>query len=107
MVTLQGLEKMFPVVLGASPRNVTAVRLALPTKVESPILVTLSGIVMLVSFLQREKAYFPILVTLSGTVTLVRLSQLWKVNSPILVTLSGIVMLVRLLHLMKAPPRYW
>ena len=64
---------MFPVVLGASPRNATAVRLALPTKVESPMLVTLSGIVMFVRLVQSEKALPPMLVTLSGIVILVRL----------------------------------
>ena len=38
------------------------------------------------------------LVTPSGIVMLVRLRQPEKAESPMLVTLSGIVMLVRLLH---------
>ena len=42
------------------------------------------------------------LVTLSGIVMLVRLVQLKKAPFPILVTLSGIVMLVRRLHSRKA-----
>ena len=37
-------------------------------------------------------------VTLSGIVMLVRLLQFQNVPRPMLVTLSGIVMLVRLLH---------
>ncbi len=42
------------------------------------------------------------LVTLSGIVMLVRLRQLMKATDPMLVTLSGIVMLVRLLQYLKA-----
>ena len=42
----------------------------------SPILVTLSGIVMLVRLSQPKNASLPILVTLSGIVMLVRLEQL-------------------------------
>ena len=45
------------------------------------------------------KAYSPILVTLSGIVMLVRLLQLEKVKSSILVTPSGIAMLIKLLQL--------
>ena len=47
--------------------------------------------------MQELKAKFPILVTLSGIVILVKLLQKEKA-SPILVTLSGIVMLVKLLQ---------
>ena len=53
------------------------------------MLVTLSGIVMLVSPLQPEKAELPMLVTLSGIVTLVSPVQPEKASAPILVTLSG------------------
>ena len=42
------------------------------------------------------------LVTLSGIVMLVNIRQLLKAPSPILVTLSGIVMLVKLAHPLKA-----
>ncbi len=42
------------------------------------MLVTPSGIVMLVRLLQSEKAPLPMLVTLSGIVMLVRLVQLTK-----------------------------
>ena len=52
--------------LGASPRNVTAVRLAQPSKALSPILVTLSGIEMFVRPTQLMKANRPILVMLLG-----------------------------------------
>ena len=48
---------------------------------------------MLASLLQPEKASFPMLVTLSGIMMLVRLLQFMKVHSPILVTLPWIVML--------------
>ena len=44
-------------------------------KTPSPILVTLSGIVMLVRLEQPEKAPLPMLVTLSGIEILVRLEQ--------------------------------
>ena len=42
------------------------------------------------------------LVTLSGIVILLRLVQFWKARVPMLVTLSGIVILVRLVHSAKA-----
>ena len=66
------------------------------------MLVTLSGMVILVRLLQLEKALYPMLVTLFGMVILVRLLQLSKAESLMLVTLSGMVMLVRLLKLEKA-----
>ena len=47
------------------------VRLMQSKNASSPILVTLSGMVMLARLLQSKNAYFPILVTLSGIVTLV------------------------------------
>ncbi len=47
------------------------------------------------------------LVTLSGIVMLVRLEQAAKVFSPMLVTPSGIVMLVRLVHSLKAHSQCW
>jgi hypothetical protein len=61
-----------------------------------PMLVTLSGIVMLVRRVQPLKAFSPISVTLSGIVILVRPLQLEKAPTPMLVTPSGIVMLVSL-----------
>jgi len=72
--------------LGASPRNVTAVRLPQPWKALRPMLVTLSGIVMLVRLLQRRKALAPMLVTPSGIVILVKLLQKEKASSPMLMT---------------------
>ena len=66
------------------------------------MLVTLSGIVMLVRALHPEKAPPPMLVTPSGIVMLVRPVQPEKAQSPMLVTLSGIVMLVIALQPEKA-----
>ena len=59
---------------------------------------------MLVRLVQNAKAYSPMLVTLSGIVMFVRLVQLYEgPERPILVTLSGIVMLIRLVQPEKAP----
>ena len=58
------------------------------------MLVTLSGIVMLVRLLQLKKVCSPMLVTPSGIVMLVRSLQSEKASSPMLVTPFGIVMLV-------------
>ena len=63
------------------------------------LLVTLFGIVTLVSLLQPENALSPMLVTLSGIVTLVRPLQPENADFPMLVTLSGIVTLVSPLQL--------
>ena len=56
------------------------------------MLVTLSGIVMVVNPQQPEKAAQPILVTLSGIVILVKPVQYQKAQEGIAVTPSGIVM---------------
>ena len=60
------------------------------------MLVTLLGIVMLVSPVQPVNALYPMLVTLLPIVTLVSPVQPLNALSPMLVTLLGIVMLVRL-----------
>ena len=70
----------------------------------SPMLVTLSGIVMLLRLLQSKNAQAPILVMLSGIIILLSLLQPLNAPSPMLVTLSGIVMLSRLLQRRKASP---
>jgi hypothetical protein len=57
MVGVELLKTSRPA-LGASPRNVTAVRLVQFKKARPPMLVTLSGIVMLVRLLQSRKAPF-------------------------------------------------
>ena len=49
---------------------------------------------MLVRLIQLKKALSPMLVTLSGIVILVRLVHFQKALSPMLVTPSGIVTLV-------------
>ena len=54
------------------------------------MLVTLSGIVMLVSDAQPKNAYFPILVTLSGIVMLSSDVQIENVLLPMLVTLPSV-----------------
>ena len=60
-----------------------------PSKANFPMLVTLSGILMLVSDSHPRNAEFPMLVTLSGMLILV--SDLYPANalSPMFVTLSG------------------
>ena len=50
------------------------------------MLVTLSGIVMLVKSQQPENVEFPMLVTLSGIVMLVKLVQRSNAEFPMLVT---------------------
>ena len=47
-----------------------------PLKADEPMVVTLSGMVMLVSPLQPRKAFWPMLIKLSGIVTLVKPLQL-------------------------------
>ena len=69
-----------------------------PSNALSPILMTESGMTMLVRLLHSRNARLLILVTEFGIVTLVRLLQLSNALSLILVTESGIVTLVRLLH---------
>ena len=60
-------------------------------KAPSPILVTLSGIVTELNFVQALKALLPILVTLSGMIMQSKSSQPPKALSSMLVTVSGIV----------------
>ena len=50
--------------------------------------------VTLVRFVQKKNASFPVVVTLSGMVMVARLLQDWNALSPILVTLLGMVTLV-------------
>ena len=80
-------------------------RLVQYEKANSPMLVTLSGMVTVVRLQQSWKAAFPMLVNreLSGRLMAVRLLQRMKAASSILVTPSGRVMVVRLLHSQKAP----
>jgi hypothetical protein len=54
------------------------------------MLITLSGIVMLVRPLQPQNAHPPMLVTLSGIVTLVNPLQKENAQDPMFVTLLGI-----------------
>ena len=66
-----------------------------PAKAKSPILVTLSGMLILERELQLKNTPFSILVTLFGILMLTRVLQFANAHSPIVVTLSGILMLVR------------
>ena len=59
-----------------------------------PMLVTLSGIVTLVSLVQSSNAVLPMLVTLSGIFTLVSPEQPSNAESPMLVTLFEIIYFV-------------
>ena len=77
---------------------VMVVRLSHPRKALGSMVVTLSGILIDVSFLQFEKAEQPIAVTPSGMVMAASLSHPQKVNPSMAVTLFGIVISVRLLH---------
>ena len=65
------------------------------------MLVTPSGIVMLVRLSQYPKVPVPMLVMV-GRVIFVRLSQSKKADSSILVTLLGMIILVRLSQSKKA-----
>ena len=66
------------------------VRLLQPRNAFSPMLVTLSGIVILVRLLHMKKVPRPMFVTPSGNVILVRPVQWKNAYSPLLVTLLGI-----------------
>ena len=70
--------------------NIISRKLLQSSNAELPILVTPSGIVMLVKLLQPEKALYPMDVTPSGIVILVKPLQSSNAELPILVTLSGI-----------------
>ena len=82
--------------------NIKLVRLLQFPNAKSPMLMTLSGIVMLVRS-QASNAELPIVVTLSGIVTLLRLIQEENARSEIAVTLLGTVMLVSPRHWKNAP----
>ena len=73
-------------------------RFSQPQKAQSPIFVTLFGILMLVSDLHPKKAQSPIFVTLFGILILFSDSHLQNVQNSIFVTLFGILILVRDLH---------
>lgn len=82
---------------------VMLVRLGQLENTLSAMLVMLSGIVTLVRRLQLSKAPFPMLVTLLGIVILFRPVQCWKALIPILVMILGIVTVVRLLQALNTP----
>ena len=97
MVRAESLKTSFPS-FGASPRNVTALKSVQLRKAEPSMLVTPFPIVILVRLSEKLKALLPILVRLSGIVMLVRLLHSAKVPSSMLVTPFPIVMLVRLVQ---------
>ncbi len=67
--------------------NSALVRLVQSLNAHSPMLITLSGMVMEVSPVQSLNAYSPMLVTLEGMVMEVKLVQPRNALRPILVTL--------------------
>jgi hypothetical protein len=73
-------------------------RLLQPWNAKGSMLVTLSGIAILVSLPHPENDQLPMLVTLLPITTLVMPLQSWNALSSMLVTLPGIVILVRLLQ---------
>ena len=77
------------------PLKVMLVNLVQEKNVQSPMLVTLSGIAILVKPEQEAKALLPMLATLSGITMLVNPEQEAKASFPMLFTLSGIVTLVK------------
>ena len=91
---LQSLNTFPPMLVTLSGIEML-VKIRHSSNAESPILMTLSGIVMLVNSLQPENAKFPILMTPSGIVMLVNSVQLRNAKFPMLVTLFGMVMLVK------------
>jgi hypothetical protein len=66
------------------------------------MLVTASGIVKL-EIGQPENAASPMLVTESGIAMLVKLLQLWNALLPMIIKEAGKIMLVKLLQLWNAP----
>ena len=78
----------------AANAGIVAVSIGQPLNAESPMLVTLSGIVIEVKPVQPENAEPPILVTLAGIVIEVKLTLSLNAYSPIPVTVSGIVMVL-------------
>ena len=77
------------------------VRLEQFSNADSPIFVTLLGIVRLAIRVQSRKTAPPILVTELGIVILVRLLQPINVQLPIFVTFPGITISVKLEQLAK------
>ena len=70
------MKASFIIILGVSPRKVTAVKLLQLAKALYQIAFTLSGMVILFRLVQPEKRNAPIPVTPSGIVILDRLVQL-------------------------------
>ena len=78
------------------------VRLVQLANAKSPMLVTLTGSVILVRPAQLENAELPMLVRPAGSVMFVRLVQDWNAQSPMLVIPTGIVTLFRAVRSEKA-----
>ena len=70
---------------------ICGLRLLHPLKANFPMLVTLSGILMLASDSHPRNAEFPMLVTLSGILMLASDSHPRNAEFPMLVTLSGML----------------
>ena len=78
----------FQVIVFKNYKYIISSKLKHSSNIESPILVTLAGIVILFKFSQPKNAPNPILITPSGITTVVKLSQLANALSPILITPS-------------------
>ena len=87
---------------GASPRNRISVNNRLPANAPEEIVVTLAGIVMLVSERHSLKAAIPIVSMLSPRVMEVALIQSSNAESPMIRTSSPMVILSKPLHAKKA-----
>ena len=72
---ITGMPCFFAYASAQLPAGVEMVRLLQPSKAQSPMSVTLSGIVMLLRLPQPSNALMSMPVTLSGSVMLVRLPQ--------------------------------
>ena len=103
MRLLQSAKAKSPIVVTLSGM-VVEVRLEQAMKAQPPMLVMASGMVIEARLLHPENVQPSMLVTASGMVIEVRLLQLWKAEFPILVTLSGMLMEARLLQSPEGSP---
>jgi TctA family transporter len=84
-----------PIVGGVFLRKVTEARVELFKNALPPMVLTLAGMVILVSLGQRKKAPDLISITVSGRVTLAKLAQSANALAPIVITPFGITIAVK------------
>ena len=102
MLAVLPKEVVLPKVGGVVDRINTDLRLVQLPSAPLPMLVTLLGNVMLVSF-ELVNAAFPTLVTLSGMVISGRLLHALNAEFPMVVSVLGRVTLVRFANFMNVP----